>query len=74
MRISGLCQENSHWLLDYALYMAVKDSYGGTSWSQWDEDIRLRKMDAISSCQKKLKDEILFMNTSNICLHPSGKG
>lgn len=53
-------RENSHWLLDYALYMAVKDSYGGTSWSQWDEDIRLRKMDAISSCQKKLKDEILF--------------
>lgn len=53
-------EENDHWLSDYALYMAVKDSFGGVSWSEWDEDIRLRKPEAILACQKKLAEEILF--------------
>lgn len=53
-------RKNSHWLLDYALYMAVKDFFGGVSWSEWDEDIRLRRSEAVSSYQKKLKEEILF--------------
>lgn len=53
-------KENSYWLEDYALYMAVKDSFKGISWIQWDEDIRLRKTDAVSSYKKKLKEEILF--------------
>ncbi|MCM1125679.1 MAG: 4-alpha-glucanotransferase [Lachnospiraceae bacterium] len=53
-------RENDHWLADYALYMAVKDSFQGISWSQWEEDIRLRKPKAVSAYQKKLKDEILF--------------
>lgn len=53
-------KENDHWLSDYALYMAVKDSFGGVSWSEWDEDIRLRKPEAIFAYQKKLAKEILF--------------
>lgn len=53
-------KENDHWLSDYALYMAVKDSFGGVSWSEWDEDIRLRKPEAILDYQKKLAKEILF--------------
>ncbi|MDO4304944.1 MAG: 4-alpha-glucanotransferase [Bacillota bacterium] len=53
-------EENSYWLEDYALYMAVKDSQGGISWSKWDEDIRLRKEKALISYRKQLKNEILF--------------
>ncbi|MDE7249406.1 MAG: 4-alpha-glucanotransferase, partial [Lachnospiraceae bacterium] len=53
-------RENDSWLSDYALYMSVKDSFGGISWSQWDEDIRLRRSEAVSSYKKKLKEEILF--------------
>lgn len=52
--------ENDYWLSDYALYMAVKDSFGGISWSEWAEDIRLRKPEAMRSYQKKLGEEILF--------------
>ena len=53
-------ESNAHWLEDYALYMAVKDSFEGVSWIEWDEDIRLRKDCALSSYKEKLKEEILF--------------
>ena len=48
------------WLDDYALYMAVKDSFGGKSFIEWDEDIRLRKPEAIEKYIKKLMVEINF--------------
>ncbi len=52
--------ENSHWLEDYALYMAVKDSYGGICFLEWEEDIRLRKPAAVKEYKKKLSEEIYF--------------
>ena len=33
--------ENSWWLSDYALFMAVKDRFEGVEWTKWAEDIRL---------------------------------
>lgn len=56
----GFCKENAYWLLDYALYMAVKNHFGGKSWSEWDEDIRLRKPEAMESYGEKLSQEVLF--------------
>ncbi len=50
----------SDWLLDYALYMAVKNHFGGVSWDQWDEDIRLRKPEAVRHYSEMLQDEITF--------------
>lgn len=53
-------KEESDWLPDYALYMAVKDYFGGISWDQWDEDIRLRKPEAVRHYSEMLQDEIGF--------------
>ena len=53
-------KDNSGWLGDYALYMAIKDSNGGKSWLEWDEDIRFREKAALDSCREKYKEEILF--------------
>ncbi len=53
------CMENP-WLEDYALFMAVKDSFNGVAWNKWDEDIRLRKPDAVAGYTKKLADTIEF--------------
>lgn len=52
--------ENSEWLPDYALFMAVKDGYKGISWDKWDEDIRLRKPEAIKKYRKEYAEEIQF--------------
>ena len=54
----SFCREQSQWLSDYSLYMAVKNHFGGKSWEQWDEDIRLRKPEAIEKYQKLCREEI----------------
>ncbi len=53
-------EENADWLEDYALYMAVKNSYGGLCFMEWDEDIRLRKKSALEKYRRELKEEIRF--------------
>ena len=35
-------KENEYWLRDYAMFMAVKDRFGGKSFDKWAEDIRCR--------------------------------
>ena len=51
---------NLEWVPNYALYMAVKNAHGGACWTEWPEDIRLRKESAIEEYKEKYKDEILF--------------
>lgn len=48
------------WLKDYAVFMALKDHFGGVSWEHWDEDIRLRKEDALKQWSERLAEEIGF--------------
>ena len=48
------------WLEDYALFMALKDHFGGVSWDNWTEDIRLRKEEALKHWKERLAKEIGF--------------
>ena len=48
------------WLEDYALFMALKDHFGGVSWDNWTEDIRLRKKDALKHWKERLAKEVDF--------------
>lgn len=52
--------ENSFWLDDYALYMAVKNHFDLMSWQEWDEDIKLRKASALKKYKESLADEINY--------------
>ena len=54
-------EENSFWLDDYALYMAVKNKFDLKSWHEWDdESIKLRKASALKKYKKELADEIEY--------------
>lgn len=53
-------EDQSAWLKDYAMYMAIKDSLGGVAWIEWDEDIRLRKPAAMAHYEETLKEDIAF--------------
>lgn len=53
-------KENEDWLPDYALYMAIKDSFEGIAWTEWEEDVRLRKKEALDEYREELEDDILF--------------
>jgi len=57
---AAFCEENKYWLFDYALYMAVKNSFDGKSWIYWDEEIKLRRPEALKMYCEKYQDEILF--------------
>ena len=52
--------ENVWWLADYALFMAVKDRFGGVAWTEWAEDIRLRWQNAIEYYHRELYFDVEF--------------
>ena len=52
--------ENGWWLSDYALYMAVKDRFGGKAWPEWAEDIRLRWQNALDYYRRECYFDIEF--------------
>ena len=51
---------NYDWVIDYALFMAIKNAHGGVCWSEWEEDILLRKEEALETCRKAYEKDILF--------------
>ncbi|MFH1859929.1 MAG: 4-alpha-glucanotransferase [bacterium] len=56
----GFCLENQAWLDDYSLFMALKDSYGGSSWNKWDKGVSRRETKAISEVSHRLSDSVMF--------------
>ena len=54
------CRNNSFWLEDYALYMAVKNSFGGVSFIEWDEPIRKRDKKTVAIYKAKYAREVEF--------------
>jgi 4-alpha-glucanotransferase len=53
-------ENNAFWLPDYALYMAIKDSFGGLSIREWPEDIKLRREEAIAEYTNRNSNSIEF--------------
>ena len=54
-------QEKNPWLPNYALYMAVKKHFDMRSWLEWpDEDIRLRKPEALEKYRRDLREDVDF--------------
>ena len=54
--------EQGHpWVRDYALFRAVKAHFNETSWMVWpDNDIRLRKPEAVAAYADKLADRVNY--------------
>ena len=61
-KVAAFVEENSRWLPDYALYMACKRHFGMKAWTEWeDEDIRLRKSEAVlEKYRALLADDVQF--------------
>lgn len=53
------CQEEAHWLEDYALFAALKKEHGGSAWFQWPEGLRLREEEAIAAARERLSYSVL---------------
>ncbi len=59
-KFTEFCKDNQHWLPDYALYMALKNQNDGKSWIEWEEEIRLRKPEAVECYKRELEEECNF--------------
>lgn len=53
-------KENSYWLYDFALYMAIKDSYGGNNFLSWEDSLKYRLPEALTEFHETHQTEILF--------------
>lgn len=52
--------ESAAWIEDYAMFMALKNHFELKAWRFWDEDIRVRKPEALDKYGKLLANEIDF--------------
>ena len=60
-KVEAFVQKNRSWLPDYALYMALKRHFGMADWLSWpDEDVRLRREEALARYREMLSDDIRF--------------
>lgn len=58
----AFCAENSSWLSDFALFMALKGKFKGQPWYSWEDALKFRQPDAIWKARRELKDEIAFFS------------
>lgn len=54
----SFCVEQSSWLDDFALFMALKEAHGGGAWNGWPEALRSRKKTAMNKARKELAESI----------------
>ena len=58
--LDAFCAENAGWLPDFALFMALKDRFGGKPWYQWDKALKFRDGEALGTARQELQEEIRF--------------
>ena len=56
----AFCNENTDWLPDFALFMALKGKLGGAPWYQWEDALKFRSEATLESARVELADEIRF--------------
>ncbi len=57
--MAALRAENA-WVDNYALYMALKERFDLLPWTEWPEDIRLRRPEAVRRWSEELREEMEY--------------
>ena len=52
------CNQNTSWVEDYSLFMAIKEAQGGGAWEGWPEKLRKRDPEALEKSRQSLKEAI----------------
>ena len=53
-------EKNEEWLPDYALFMAIKDSKGGQSFLEWEDEIKRRDPKAMARYEADYEEDVSF--------------
>lgn len=52
------CSENSSWLEEFSLFVALKDKFSGRSWSEWPPEVRDRDPNTLQILRNQLQEKI----------------
>lgn len=64
---AAFCRQNAAWLEDYALFMALKDSFDGKPWYQWEEELKRRESKALAEARSLYEQDIGFYCFLQFC-------
>ena len=56
------CAEQADWLIDYAMFMALKARNNGQPWYQWEDDLKFRDVDVMDEMREELAEELRFFS------------
>ncbi len=68
---SVFLKENNDWIEDYSLFCSLRDYFKTDDWRKWEEELRLRNINALISWKEKLADKIDFYVTQQWQLNQS---
>lgn len=57
-KVKAFTEKNAGWLPDYALFMALKRHSDMRAWTEWEEDIRLRRPEAVERYRRELAEDV----------------
>lgn len=57
---NNFCEKHKKWLLDYSLFMAIKDYHKGIIWTDWEEEIAFPTNETKNKWSNKLYNEVNF--------------
>ena len=57
-KVKAFTEKNAGWLPDYALFMALKRHFDMRAWTEWEEDIRLRRPEAVERYRRELAEDV----------------
>lgn len=57
---SQFCHEETEWLEEYVLFMALKEKNGGKSWREWAKPLKFRQPEALAEARRALSDMMDF--------------
>ena len=59
-KLAAFSEQHASWLDDYALFSALKASFGGASWIDWDRELALRDPAALAEAADRLRQDVGF--------------
>jgi 4-alpha-glucanotransferase len=62
-------QDQSHWLPDYALFMAIHEHYQDAPWYEWPKSIASRQSEALAEHEQLLHDRIFYYQFVQFIFH-----
>ncbi len=57
-QVAAFTREHQNWLPDYALFMALKRKFSMKAWSEWPEDVRLRRPEVLEEYRAALREDV----------------